>query len=141
MKYASAWALRSYILDTRGDVGLMEPATAFRMAREDAERAIELDSNVPFRRMCLTMNIDILSIVKHIRRRVPHMLVITRFFSFLVVRAANENLRGNSSWTSKPPSGALKARTLPPCARAMRSVIASQRPVPSGFVLSGEETR
>ena len=45
VKYGSAWALRSYILDTRGDVGLMEPATAFLMAREDAERAIELDSN------------------------------------------------------------------------------------------------
>jgi TolB-like protein/DNA-binding winged helix-turn-helix (wHTH) protein len=44
-KYASAWALRSYIVDTMADVELMEPATAFLMAREDAERAIELDSN------------------------------------------------------------------------------------------------
>jgi TolB-like protein/DNA-binding winged helix-turn-helix (wHTH) protein/Tfp pilus assembly protein PilF len=44
-KYASAWALRSYIVDTMAEVELMEPATAFRMAREDAERAIELDSN------------------------------------------------------------------------------------------------
>jgi len=44
-KYASAWALRSYILDTMADVGMMEPATAFPRAREDAERAIELDSN------------------------------------------------------------------------------------------------
>src|SRR5262249_34455983 len=44
-KYAAAWALRSYILDTMGDVGEMEPSTAFRRAREDAERAIELDSN------------------------------------------------------------------------------------------------
>ena len=44
-KYASAWALRSYILDTMADVGLMEPATTFLRAREDAERAIELDSN------------------------------------------------------------------------------------------------
>jgi len=44
-KYASAWAMRSYILDTMADVELREPATAFRMAREDAERAIELDSN------------------------------------------------------------------------------------------------
>jgi TolB-like protein/DNA-binding winged helix-turn-helix (wHTH) protein/Tfp pilus assembly protein PilF len=43
--YASAWALRSYVLDTMGDVGLIEPETAFRRAREDAERAIELDSN------------------------------------------------------------------------------------------------
>lgn len=42
--YASAWALRSYILDTMADVGLMEPSMAFRTAREDAERAIELDS-------------------------------------------------------------------------------------------------
>jgi serine/threonine protein kinase/Tfp pilus assembly protein PilF len=46
-KYASAWALRSYILDTMGDVGLIEPATAFRRAREDAERAIELDADEP----------------------------------------------------------------------------------------------
>jgi len=46
-RYASAWALRSYILDTMGDVGLIEPDTAFRRAREDAERAIELDSNGP----------------------------------------------------------------------------------------------
>jgi len=44
-KYASAWAMRSYILDTMADVELREPATTFRMAREDAERAIELDSN------------------------------------------------------------------------------------------------
>jgi TolB-like protein/DNA-binding winged helix-turn-helix (wHTH) protein/Tfp pilus assembly protein PilF len=44
-KYASAWAMRSYILDTMADVEMREPATAFRMAREDAERAIELDSN------------------------------------------------------------------------------------------------
>ena len=44
-KYASAWAMRSYILDTMADVELREPATAFRMAREDAERSIELDSN------------------------------------------------------------------------------------------------
>jgi TolB-like protein/DNA-binding winged helix-turn-helix (wHTH) protein/Tfp pilus assembly protein PilF len=44
-KYASAWALRSYILDAMADVGLMEPATTFLRAREDAERAIELDSN------------------------------------------------------------------------------------------------
>jgi len=44
-KYASAWAMRSYILDTMADVELGEPATAFRMAREDAERSIELDSN------------------------------------------------------------------------------------------------
>ena len=44
-KYASAWAMRSYILDTMADVELRDPATAFRMAREDAERAIELDSN------------------------------------------------------------------------------------------------
>ena len=46
-KYASAWALRSYILDAMGDVGLIEPETAFRSAREDAERAIELDANGP----------------------------------------------------------------------------------------------
>jgi len=46
-KYASAWALRSYILDTLGDVGLIEPESAFRRAREDAERAIELDANGP----------------------------------------------------------------------------------------------
>ena len=44
-KYASAWAMRSYILDTMADVEMREPVTAFRMAREDAERAIELDSN------------------------------------------------------------------------------------------------
>ena len=44
-KYASAWAMRSYIVDTMADVELMEPSRAFRMAREDAERAIELDSN------------------------------------------------------------------------------------------------
>jgi TolB-like protein/DNA-binding winged helix-turn-helix (wHTH) protein/Tfp pilus assembly protein PilF len=44
-KYARAWALRSYIQDTMADVGLMDPATGFRKAREDAERAIELDSN------------------------------------------------------------------------------------------------
>lgn len=46
-KYAPAWAVRSYILDTMGDVGLIEPETAFRRARDDAERAIELDSNGP----------------------------------------------------------------------------------------------
>jgi TolB-like protein/Tfp pilus assembly protein PilF len=46
-KYASAWALRSYVLDTMGDVGLIEPETAFRRARDDAERAIELDANGP----------------------------------------------------------------------------------------------
>jgi TolB-like protein/DNA-binding winged helix-turn-helix (wHTH) protein/Tfp pilus assembly protein PilF len=46
-KYAPAWAVRSYILDTMGDVGLIEPDTAFRRAREDAERAIELDANGP----------------------------------------------------------------------------------------------
>jgi TolB-like protein len=46
-KYAPAWALRSYIFDAKGDVGLLEPETAFRRAREDAERAIELDSNGP----------------------------------------------------------------------------------------------
>jgi len=46
-KYAPAWALRSYILDTMGDVGLIEPESAFRRAREDAERAIELDANGP----------------------------------------------------------------------------------------------
>jgi TolB-like protein/DNA-binding winged helix-turn-helix (wHTH) protein len=46
-KYASAWALRSYVLDTMGDVGLIEPETAFRSARDDAERAIELDANGP----------------------------------------------------------------------------------------------
>jgi len=46
-KYASAWALRSYILDTMADVGLLEPATTFLRAREEAERAIELDSNSP----------------------------------------------------------------------------------------------
>jgi len=34
-------------LDTMGDVGLIEPDTAFRRAREDAERAIELDANGP----------------------------------------------------------------------------------------------
>src|SRR5215831_6603853 len=42
-----AWALRSYLSDTRADVGLTEPAIGFRMAREDAERAIELDPNAP----------------------------------------------------------------------------------------------
>jgi TolB-like protein/DNA-binding winged helix-turn-helix (wHTH) protein/Flp pilus assembly protein TadD len=46
-KYAPSWASRSYILDTMGDVGLIEPATGFRRAREDAERAIELDPNGP----------------------------------------------------------------------------------------------
>src|SRR6516225_1099171 len=46
-KYAPAWALRSYLLDTMGDVGLIEPESVFRNAREDAERAIELDSNGP----------------------------------------------------------------------------------------------
>jgi len=46
-KYAPAWALRSYLLDTMGDVGLIEPESVFRKAREDAERAIELDSNGP----------------------------------------------------------------------------------------------
>jgi TolB-like protein len=46
-KYAPAWAVRSYILDTMGDVGLIEPETAFSRAREDAERAIELDPNGP----------------------------------------------------------------------------------------------
>jgi len=44
-KSASAWALRSYILDTMADVGLMEPVPTFQRAREDAERAIELDPN------------------------------------------------------------------------------------------------
>ena len=44
-KYAPAWELRSYILDTMADVGLVEPAVGFRRAREDAERAIELDPN------------------------------------------------------------------------------------------------
>lgn len=46
-KYAPGWALRSYVLDTMGDVGLIDPETAFRRARDDAERAIELDSNGP----------------------------------------------------------------------------------------------
>jgi TolB-like protein/DNA-binding winged helix-turn-helix (wHTH) protein len=44
-KYAPALELRSYILDTMADVGLLEPAVGFRRAREDAERAIELDPN------------------------------------------------------------------------------------------------
>jgi len=44
-KYASAWALRSYVVDTMADVELMDAATAFQMAREDAERPIELDSD------------------------------------------------------------------------------------------------
>ena len=44
-KYAPAWELRSYIMDTMADVGLVEPAVGFRRAREDAQRAIELDSN------------------------------------------------------------------------------------------------
>jgi len=44
-KYAAAWALRSYRLDTMADEGLIDPATGFRRAREDAERAIEVDSN------------------------------------------------------------------------------------------------
>ena len=44
-KYAPAWELRSYILDTMADVGLIEPTVGFRRAREDAERAIELDPN------------------------------------------------------------------------------------------------
>src|SRR5215469_942209 len=44
-KYARAWALRSYIVDTMADGGLMEPETGFRRAREDAERAIEIDPN------------------------------------------------------------------------------------------------
>jgi serine/threonine protein kinase/Tfp pilus assembly protein PilF len=43
--YAPAWAVRSYVLDTMADVGLIEFATGIRRAREDAERAIELDSN------------------------------------------------------------------------------------------------
>jgi TolB-like protein/DNA-binding winged helix-turn-helix (wHTH) protein/Tfp pilus assembly protein PilF len=42
-QYAPAWELRSYILDTMADVGLIEPTVGFRRAREDAERAIELD--------------------------------------------------------------------------------------------------
>ena len=46
-KYAPAWALRSYVFDTMGDVGIIEPEIAFRRAREDAERAIELDANGP----------------------------------------------------------------------------------------------
>ena len=46
-KYAPAWALRAYIQDTMADGGLIDPATGFRKAREDAERAIELDSNGP----------------------------------------------------------------------------------------------
>jgi TolB-like protein/DNA-binding winged helix-turn-helix (wHTH) protein/Tfp pilus assembly protein PilF len=44
-QYAPAWELRSYIFDTMADVGLIEPAVGFRRAREDAERAIALDSN------------------------------------------------------------------------------------------------
>src|SRR6516225_6526621 len=44
-KYAPAWELRSYIMDTMADVGLVEPAVGFRRAREDAQRAIELDPN------------------------------------------------------------------------------------------------
>ena len=44
-KYAPAWELRSYVMDTMADVGLIEPAVGFRRAREDAERAIELDPN------------------------------------------------------------------------------------------------
>lgn len=46
-KYAPAWALRSYVFDTMGDVGFIEPETAFRRARDDAERTIELDPNGP----------------------------------------------------------------------------------------------
>lgn len=44
-KYASAWALRSYLVDTMTDVGMMSPAEGFPKARADAERAIELDPN------------------------------------------------------------------------------------------------
>jgi TolB-like protein/DNA-binding winged helix-turn-helix (wHTH) protein len=44
-RYAPAWALRSYVFDTMADVELLEPAVGFRTAREDAERAVELDSN------------------------------------------------------------------------------------------------
>jgi len=46
-KYAPAWAVHSYILDTMGDVGLIDPESAFRRARDEAERAIELDASGP----------------------------------------------------------------------------------------------
>ena len=42
-KYAPAWALRSYVLNTLGAAGLMDNAEAFRRAREDAKQAIALD--------------------------------------------------------------------------------------------------
>ena len=43
LKYAPAWAQRSYILATMGAVGAMDNADAYRRARYDAEKAISLD--------------------------------------------------------------------------------------------------
>ena len=45
-KYAPAWALRSYVLNTLGAAGFMNSADAFQRSRGDAEQAITLDPNL-----------------------------------------------------------------------------------------------
>jgi TolB-like protein len=42
-KYAPPWALRASVENMMAESGLIEPAEGFRKARDDAERAIELD--------------------------------------------------------------------------------------------------
>jgi TolB-like protein/DNA-binding winged helix-turn-helix (wHTH) protein/Tfp pilus assembly protein PilF len=45
-KYGPAWALRSSVENDMAEVGLIDMTEGFRMARDDAERAIALDPNL-----------------------------------------------------------------------------------------------
>jgi eukaryotic-like serine/threonine-protein kinase len=45
-KYAPAWALRAYVLNTLGAAGMMDFAEAFDRSRKDAEQAIALDPSL-----------------------------------------------------------------------------------------------
>jgi len=45
-RYAPAWALRSYVLGSMAQGGLMDADEGYRKARQDAEAAIALDSNL-----------------------------------------------------------------------------------------------
>jgi hypothetical protein len=45
-KYAPTWALRESVQNMMAESGLIDPTKGFRNARDDAERAIELDPTV-----------------------------------------------------------------------------------------------
>ena len=53
--YATAWALRSQVLETLAGLGLIENAEGFHGARESAKKAIELDPNLAAGYMAMGM--------------------------------------------------------------------------------------